>query len=75
MLFGKSIFDLMKDKSAKDFADAGNPVFDGEMAEHDDQDHGFSIELKKKRRTQMLRQMLNDEGYGDLAKMVKIKEY
>ena len=34
----------------------------------------FELELKKKRRAAMMRQMLESSGYGDLAKMVKIKE-
>ncbi len=72
-----SIFDLLKDKRRQDFADS-SPIdeeYEPDEAEMPDAQHGFSIQLKKKRRTAMLKHMLADSGYGDLAKMINIKEY
>ncbi len=40
----------------------------------DDIKGGFSLKLKKKRRSAMLRQMLEDSGYTDLAKMITNRE-
>jgi hypothetical protein len=72
---------MMPPKSLKELieADRGDPM--GEVAPWDDDPMAsgadpvhFQLELKKKRRAAMMRQMLEDSGYGDLAKMVKIKE-
>lgn len=35
---------------------------------------GWEISLKKKRRAAVMKQMLEDAGYGELAKMVNIHE-
>lgn len=75
----KSVFDLIKEQRRQAFADA-SPEFDSEYEAADepempDAPGGFRMQLKKKRRTAMLRKMLADAGYGDLAKMMNIKEY
>ncbi len=35
---------------------------------------GWEISLKKKRRATVMKQMLEDAGYGELAKMINIHE-
>ena len=68
---------MLKQKRRQDYADSSPVDDDYEPAEHEmpDEQHGFSIQLKKKRRTAMLKHMLSDAGYDDLAKMINIKEY
>ncbi len=73
----KGLFDLLKDKERQNFADSSPAEYEeGEpaSAEMPDAAHGFSIELKRKRRTSMLKNMLMNAGYGDLAKMINVKE-
>ncbi len=74
----KSLFDLIKDKRRQEFSDE-SPIDSSEgeepaSFETPDASHGFSIGLKRKRRSVMLKNMLVDAGYGDLAKMINIKE-
>lgn len=45
-----------------------------DMAEHEDPEEFWKLKLKKKRRQQMLKQMMVDAGYEDLAKMTNISE-
>lgn len=73
----KGFMDLLKERKAQLFSDASPPEMEGPPpAEYDDPDaaHGFTIALKKKRRTAMLKNMLVDAGYTDLAKMINVKE-
>lgn len=72
----KGLFDLLKDKERQNFADSSPAEYDDEPASYEQPDaaHGFSIELKRKRRTSMLKNMLMNAGYGDLAKMLNVKE-
>lgn len=75
-LLGQSLMDMITDKRKQEFADVGNGSYSSEGADdipaHDE--IGFTMQLKKKRRTQMMRQMLHDAGYADLANMIRIKE-
>ncbi len=74
----KGLFDLLKEKTRGAFADESPSEFDEGMepdsAEAPDTAHGFTIGLKRKRRSVMLKNMLVDAGYNDLAKMINIKE-
>ncbi len=72
----KGLFDLLKDRERQNFADNSPAEYEAEpaAAEAPDAAHGFSIELKRKRRTSMLKNMLMNAGYGDLAKMLNVKE-
>jgi hypothetical protein len=45
-----------------------------DMAEHGEDPQMWELKVKKKRRQQMLRQMLVDAGYGDLAQMTNITQ-
>lgn len=69
-LFGPSIMDLVKDKRR---ADMEAPLPDADF----DPGTGteWQLELKKKRRSLLMKKMLADAGYNDLAKMVSIKEH
>lgn len=74
-VFGPSLFDLVKERRkgelegpsmlAADDEDAGLPLEDAS---------GWQMTLKKKRRGMILKRMLADAGYGELAKMVNLKE-
>lgn len=69
--------DLLKDQRAQLFSDESPEEMDGpDPAEYapDDDPHGFTLALKRKRRTSMLKNMLVNAGYGDLAKMINVKE-
>ncbi len=73
-----SIFDMIKDWKRRTFADESPVDADAsqEPASYDmpDDPHGFSMGLKRKRRAVMMKNMLVDAGYGDLAKTINIKE-
>lgn len=74
---GPSLFDMIKDRRKQMFADESPEEFETaeEPAEYDAPDaNGFTLSLKRKRRSTMLKNMLNGAGYGDLAKMINIKE-
>lgn len=50
----------------------------GDQAEHSpaaDRPFGYDIGIKRKRNTQLLRQMLVDAGMGDLAKNINIRQH
>lgn len=73
----KGLFDLLSDKRRQDFADE-SPDFGMEsddVPETLEAPHGFEMMLKKKRKNALLKKMLVDDGYSDLAKMINIKEY
>ena len=78
-MLGKSLFDLISDKRKQDFADSVGPGFDQVDAQdpiaHEDDEHGFRLQLRRKRKSAMLKRMLLDGGYGDLAKSVSVKEF
>ncbi len=73
--------DLFKKKQMDELSDPSNPIF-SDMSSDDDNspmdgesDHGFTIQLRRKRKAAMLKRMLSQQGYGDLAKAISIKEY
>ncbi len=71
---------LFKDKKRQEFADTSPADLtmvdeDPASAEMPDAPHGFTVALRRKRRTAMMKKMLSDMGYGDLAKMINVKEY
>ena len=75
-MFGKSLMDLFREKREGEFSDASNPVYSSEMADdRPEPEAGFKLELKRRRKANMIRQMLDEQGYGDLAKMIRVKEF
>ncbi len=80
-MFGKSLFDLISDKRKQEFADSAGPGFsevdsmDPSGGGHEEDEHGFRLQLRRRRKTALLKRMLVDGGYGDLAKSVSVKEF
>lgn len=75
-----SIKDLFRDRRLAEFSDPSNPIYADYDAEDPDDmpdapEHGFKIALRKKRKAAMLKRMLADGGYADLAKMITVKQY
>lgn len=74
MVGGKSIFDYIREQREEP---TDSPITDMDpdsLAMSPDHSARFVIDLKKKRRTAMLRQMLAESGNADLAKMISIRE-
>lgn len=75
-LFGDSLLDLAKKKLKSQFSGAHESIYQPphyeDMPDHDSPT--FTVMLRKKRRTALMRQILQDGGYSDLAKMIRIKE-
>ncbi len=79
-MFSKSLFDLLSDRRKQDFADSVGPSYseveDMDPSSHeDDEAHGFRLQLRRKRKSALLKRMLMDGGYGDLAKTVSVKGF
>lgn len=71
------VLDKLRDVQRRLFGQTAPAELDAapEAAEYDPAEGPtFAMGLKKKRRTAMLKQMLANEGYSDLAKMISIKE-
>lgn len=76
-MLGKSLFDLISDKRKQDFADSGglsDPEADPAGGGHEGDEQGFRLQLRRRRKAALFKQMLIDGGYGDLAKTVSVKE-
>lgn len=77
----KSLFDLLSDRRKQDFADSVGPGYadvdalDPQGEGHEGDEHGFKLQMRRKRKTAILKQMLTNGGYPDLAKTVSVKEF
>lgn len=69
------LLQLLKDKKREEAVGAPIPM-QQEPAEFEDFTEGPHLQfaLKKKRRALMMKKMLEDGGYGDLARMINIRE-
>lgn len=68
------LFQQLSEEQHRDDApplEEATPVDDAPPA---DEQRGWELALKRKRRAVLMRHLLADSGYGDLAKMVNIKE-
>ena len=64
----RALYDYLRDDGRMD-----EPEADMEQVDEDPQTRQvMALHLKKKRHQMMLKQMLTDSGYGDLAKMVNV---
>lgn len=69
---GKSLFDWLKEKKSRETASSDElPI---EAMTPEGAGEGFQIGIKKKRHSAMLKKMLHDSGYGELAKMISVRE-
>ncbi len=79
-MFGKSLFDLISEKRKEEYASSVAPGYaeaeamDPIGSTHNEEEPQFRLQLRRKRKSAMLKRMLVDGGYGDLAKTVTVRE-
>lgn len=72
----QSVMDLAKERMKQDAIGASSAVmspidiYQGENRG----DKVFTLEIKRRRRNKLIKQILKDAGYDELASMVKVKE-
>lgn len=74
-MFGqqKGLMDLLKEKRRSEAVELP-PIMEDEDDIAVPQDEHLAATVKKKRQSQILKRMLHDNGYGDLARMISIHE-
>ena len=65
----KAMMNYLRDDGRIEEPEGGFTPADDEPSDDDTRSY-MTVKMKKKRQQLMLKQMLSDSGYGDLAKMV-----
>ncbi len=68
----KAMIEYLKDDGRVEEPEGGFTPSDDDGPEDDQTRSYMTVKMKKKRQQLMLKQMLSESGYGDLAKMVNI---